>query len=206
MPRTKRRRPVKAAKKPALSNKELTRRVRSLEQLDGQLVIEEDTLISSGTTLTAGTANLSFFTSVADGDRIFYIDYYIKLLAASTATLRMIWFDDSSYNAGAAVVSDILKDTTDSTSSLSDTGQVAPLWLAKHKNASETYKCYVRKELMIPMIAGEYKAMIVRINYHRKRIGNQDTDGTPWLPSLLCLADEANITATVKCNASILRK
>lgn len=183
-----------AGKKPVLSNRQLTRKVRTLDNQQGQRTYTGSAM-ASAVTLTAGTARIDTAAGLADST-VHYIDYVIKAVATAGATLRLIFFMDELYAGTAAVVGDILAAPTDSASHYSTNDTILPLKEARHKNREFDARVVVYEDRTIPLIANEPRFFKVRQRMNGRKFRNNDGNINPRF-GVMALADEANVTYSI---------
>jgi len=188
-------------KKHVLSNKQLTRQLRSIKGTNGQRFKNPNpSLLYSNVTLAAGTADLNYFVDSSTVSNVaqktlHYINAYVKLLctSASGATIRLIYgFDEEGRADGSA--SEILDTATDSSSCYAS--ECAAIAETRHKNRQKKYRHAVVRDMMIPLIANEPKMLRLRLPLYNRI---QRYDGTEWSfrPWMLALSDEASSTISV---------
>ncbi len=185
-------------KKKVLTNKALTRQVRALSGKEGAR-IHTGGLLYSAVTLTAGTADINYFDDAtlffAGNTSInHYYDCSIKLLAAAQATVRILYCFDEHFDGTNLVASEIFETVDNSASNYLD-GDVNNMKEAKNKNRREQYRCVVVRDMIIALEAGVPKAFRIRFPlFNRKSIEASGANQTTFLPFILALADESNVT------------
>lgn len=181
-------------RKPVLSNRQLTRQVRTLKGQQGKRSYA-GTIVASAVTLTAGTARIDTFGIVENDSACHYVDFRIKLQAAAAATVRLIFALDELYAGTPVIATDFLETATDSASNYAD-GICLPVREARHKNREFDARVVVYEDRMIPMIASESRIFKVRMKLNGKKFRDKDGNRTPRV-SILSLADESNVTMTL---------
>lgn len=187
-------------KKKILSNRSLTKEVRSLRNQEGERVIKQfQTDVAS--LLTAGTALIRYFddsSAFTTGVTVkhHYYDCHLKLLCSTAggATVRILYCFDESWDGTNLVVGEILDSTADSASPYLDDA-VTNLKEARHKNRSNDYRCVVVKDKLIALNNGEPKCLSFRLPlFKRRTCGTTSPNVASFYPFMLFLADEANVT------------
>lgn len=190
-------------KKPALSNKQLTRAVRALKATEGERSLVGQELYAA-VTLTAGTADINYlgsfpWTTSATPSICHYTNFYCKFLTtgATGATLRIMVCYDEHYDGTDLGITEILfTPGTDSTERYNNNTRT--IKEARHKNADVDARCVVVYDKLIPLIANEPKTLQFRVNHYNRKITDSGTDDyLNFNPFMMLLADEANVTATV---------
>lgn len=179
-------------RKPVLSNRQLTRQVRSIKGTQGQRD-KAGAVTASGVTLTAGTARIDNYGSIADS-LVHYVDFRIKLLCSTAggATCRLIFFADEQYDGTGVVIADILNAPTDSVSPYLD-DKCLPIKEARHKNRKFDARVVVYDDRTISLNNGEPKFFKVRMKLNGRRFREKDGTVLPRL-GVMALADESNCT------------
>lgn len=197
-------------KKRVLSNKQLTRQVRTLRGTEGSLKRIGGALLPlySAVTLADGVADLNYFSTQGyfqtdvEHQHLYY-DVYIKLLTTATAgaTLRLIYGFDMDADPSTGNANRILAVPSNSASNLyqreNGTPGAAYIAAAKHKNAEQYQRYHLIKDLLIPLIANEPKCFRMRLPLYGRKT---KAGSTTFEPFMLLLSDEAASTATVTVN------
>lgn len=194
---------VKNPKKKVLSNRQLTKRVRSLTGQEGNRIMSS-ALLYSAVALVAGTPDINYFDDFglyAVGSDIIqhYFDCHIKLLCttAGGCTVRLLYGFDEDYDGTNLTGAEILNTATDSASGYL-TGAVANYKEAKHKNARVNYRTRIVWDKLIPLIQNEPKSFNVRLPmYNRKTKVATGANIAEFYPFMLALSDEADSTISV---------
>lgn len=125
-------------KKPVLSNKQLTRRIRRLDNSQGELKTTVEQLYNT-VTLTANVADINYCTNLANQNldgRYHYSDMLLSIEAAGDSFTRCIFFRDWYPNDADLSAGEILNSGTDYSSGyVADVvfGSIKP----NHKNWDE---------------------------------------------------------------------
>ncbi len=193
----------RALKPKVLSNKQLTRQVRSLSGKEGSRVTLS-ALLYSAVTLTAGTPDINYFDDAAlfavDSPKIqHYYDCHIKMVTttAAGASVRILYGFDEAHSGTNLTAAQILNTTTDSASGYL-TSTVANYKEGRHKNRINDYRCLIVKDMIIGLVANEPKVFNVRLPlYGRKTEAVTGANVADFLPFMLALADESNVVFSV---------
>ncbi len=187
-----------STKKRILSNKALTKQVRSLSGQEGER-IPTTALLYAAVTLGTAVADINYFDDAglfisADPTIHHYYDCSIKLLAAAQATVRILYCFDEHFDGDNLLVAEILNTVTDSVSPYL-TGDVANMKEAKNKNRHEDYRCVVIRDQIIALEAGVPKAFNIRYPlFGRKTAGTTGSNFSTFFPFILAMADESDVT------------
>lgn len=190
--------PSMAKKKSVLSNKQLTKQIRSLKRNQGSRQHSQNNTFQA-VALVAGTADINALTIPGTADHtVHYIDYYFKASSATAggATLRLVFLVDEENDGVALTGAEILKTATDSVSPLNST-YCLPVAEARHPNRVYDARGVVYYDKLIHLNQNEPKTWRARIRLGRKvRSVNNDQLNM----YMLALADEANVTFDGYCN------
>ncbi len=185
-------------KKKILTNKALTKKVRSLSGQEGER-LQTSNLLYSNVTLTSAAADINYFDDatlfISDEPTIqLYYDCHIKLLAAAQATVRIMYCFDEHFDGTNIIISEILNTVTHSASPLL-TGVVANMKEAKHKNRAKDYRCVVVRDQIVALEAGVPKAFSIRYPlFGRKTNATGGVLFSSFFPFIMALADESDVT------------
>ncbi len=192
-------------KKKVLSNKALTKRVRSLSKIEGAR-IHGSALLYSAVTLTAGTADINYFNDVSglfndiSTNINHYFDVHIKLLAAAQSTVRILYCYDEHWDGTNLISTEILDTATNSVSPYLS-GLVNSYKESKNKNRDEEYRCVVVRDMLIALEAGVPKAFNVRLPlFNRKNYETSGINHPPYLPFILAMANQTDATFSMGVN------
>lgn len=196
---------ARGAKKRVLSNKQLTKQVRTLNNHEGSRKMV-GAQMSANITLTAGTALIKYF----DDDGVFstggetiihhYYDMYFKFTAAADSTVRILYGFDNAWDGTNLLVAELLTTVGDSTSPLLS-GDVVSLRESNHKNREEDYRGVIVKDMLIALEAGVAKVFKVRLPlFNRKTRPVTGQNQVAFFPFLLLLADESDAIISIGCN------
>lgn len=190
--------------KKVLSNKQLTKKIRSLAKQEGSRKHLEGALYSA-TTLTAGISDINYF----DDSSLFsnttnriqhYYDCTIKLLtvAAAGATVRIIYGIDNDYN-GTNVTEAFILDAGSAGDSIApyESSTCASYKESKHKNRDVDYRIGVIKDMVIGLEQNIPKIFKVKLPMFNKRTHVNDFD---FFPFVLALADENDVLMSMGVN------
>lgn len=198
----------KFQKKKVLTNKELTKKVRSLSGKEGARAKVSGFLYTADT-LTAGTPDINYFDdaatslfNTANQFKHHYYDVHVKLIAAADASVRIIYGFDENWDGTNLIATEILATATDSASPYATAnGFVASLKESKHKNRADDYRCVVVKDMLIPIEAGVQKCFNMRLPlYNRVSKSSASDTNIAFFPFICALADESNVTITMGVN------
>ncbi len=181
-------------RKPVLSNKSLTRRVRALTGTEGIRITDTQNLYDN-VTLVGGTADIRYTGQLNIQNNLLLHKMRVWVNVDSPAmnsTVRIIVLEDTQLKATDLVVADILANVTDPFSSYKDgRADVHPFGAKRlNKNLPLIYRSRVIKDIMFSQInnsESEVKAMKFDINFRGRKVD----DNTGWL--FLVLSNQANI-------------
>ena len=181
-------------KKPVLSNKSLTRRVRALTGLEGERITTAFQNIFNDVTLTANTSEIVYFAGLngLTNTLIHKVRFWINVVgAASDSTVRILIIEDTQLQATNLVEGDIL-ETSDPFASYSQGGADIHPFSAKrlNKNLPLISRARVLKDMMFSQVNGtltDIKALKFDINYRGRKADNN----TGWL--VLVISSDANV-------------
>ncbi len=193
----------RALRPKVLSNKQLSKRVRGLSGNEGSRLVSSG-LLYSAVTLTAGTPDINYFIDAtlfnAGTPNIqHYYDCHIKLLTtnAAGATVRILYGFDEKHDGTNLTAAELLDTTTDSVSGYL-TGDVANFKEARHKNKREAFRGMIVKDMVVGLVANEPKIFNVRLPLFGRRTNiASGANLVEFLPFMLALADEGNVTFSV---------
>ena len=181
-------------KKPVLSNKSLTRRVRALTGLEGERITTAFQNLLNGAVLTGGTAEIVYLAGLnaLTNTLIHKVRFWMNIVgAANDSTVRIMIVEDTQLQAAALVEADIIEVPGDPFSSYSQGGADIHPFSSKrlNKNLPLISRARVIKDIMFSQVNGTFtdvKAMKFDINYRGRKADNN----TGWL--LFVLSDQAN--------------
>ena len=187
--------PVKRA---ALSNRQLTRRVRGLTGKEGNRAMVQQNLYD-GVTLVANTADINYMTTLngLDDTKIHRVRFFVRWQSIINSLNRLIVFEDTRPAQGNAVVGDILQNVGD-TFSAYDTAQVHSFSASRtDKNVGDSPRIRILKDFMwadAEPVAGVdvIKSMKFDINFR----GRKSDTGLSW--GVLIMADQANTSIDIQ--------
>lgn len=184
------------AKKKALSNKSLTKKVKTLERSEGLFARGATTKLYDAVALVAGTEDLNYLTLDKTDAKYHYIDFAVKLLCSTAggATVRILFCIDM-FETDTDITSVI---GTDSIEYPSQSIALTPSEYRLHKRHDSVPTALVYKDVFMALNNGEPKVFKYRMNLHGKRY--QDFSAKQWQPFVSCLADEANVTISIGVN------
>lgn len=200
----------RARTKKVLTNKQLTRRVRTLAKQEGSRA-HTSAFLYSATLLSNGSADVNYFddTPLLFGtlnlDRNvthYYYDCHIKLstVAATGTTVRLIYGFDNDYDGANLVASEIIAGGSDSSAPYVS-GEVTSLKESKHPNRNENYRCTIVKDMIIALEPNVPKAFNVRLPlFGKKTKGSGGSNIPDFLPFMLALSDEGDSTISMGVN------
>ncbi len=181
-------------KKPVLSNKSLTRRVRALTGLEGERITTAFQNIFNDVTLTINTSEIVYFAGLngLTNTLIHKVRFWINVVgAAADSTVRILIIEDTQLQATNLVEGDIL-ETSDPFSSYSQGGADIHPFSAKrlNKNLPLISRGRILKDMMFSQVTGsltDVKALKFDINYRGRKADNN----TGWL--VLVISNQANV-------------
>ncbi len=197
---------IVSSKRTALSNKQLTRRVRGLTGKEGNRQMMTQNL-ANAVTLVANTPQILYMTTLNSLDNflIHRVRFFVRWQSVINSLNRLIVFEDTRPSQGDAIVGDILTVVAD-TFSAYDTNTVNPLGAKRRdKNLQDIPRIRILKDLMwtdAEPVAGVdvIKAMKFDINFRGRK---SDAD-LSW--GVLIMADQANTPIDIQYNGDITDK
>lgn len=99
---------IVSTKKPVLTNRQLTRRVRGLTGLEGARKTLFQNLYNN-VTLVANTADINYLTAPVTNRLIHTMRFWLRYQSVANSMTRLIVFEDTQPSQGNAVVGDILE-------------------------------------------------------------------------------------------------
>ncbi len=193
----------RALRPKVLSNKQLSKQVRTIKNSDG-IRFHDSNLLYSAVTLTAGTPDINYFQDAASPTLFSigiimvhsYYDCHFKLLTtnAAGATVRLLYGFDERFDGTNLTAAQIIDTTTDSASGYVD-GVCVNHKEARKKNRDKAYRGVIVKDMLIPLIANEPKCFNLRLPlFNRKTYAESADNRVKFQPFMLALADEGNVT------------
>ncbi len=191
-------------KKPVLSNKSLTRRVRALTGKEGERVTSAFQNLYDNVTLAAGTADIRYLAGLnaLTNTLIHKMRVWVNVEgAAMNSTVRILVLEDTQLQATDLLVAAILQVPADPFSSYKQESENIHPFGAKrlNKNLPSISRARVIKDIMFSQINNsetEVKTMKFDINYR----GRKADQNTGWL--FLVLSSQAN-TVNIQVLADI---
>lgn len=189
-------------KKKVLSNKALTKQIRSLKGQEGSRVMLANHLYNADA-LAAGTPDINYF----DDATLFntsapaiqhYYDAHVKLIATvGHATVRLLYGFDEDYDGDNLVAAEILDTTTDSASAYLS-GDVVNFKESRNKNRNEQYRVVIVKDMIISLEQNVPKTFNIRLPlFNRKTPSASGENIAPFYPFMLALSDENASTISI---------
>lgn len=149
-------------KKPVLSNKSLSRRVRALSGQEGTRVMENE-IIYGDTVLVGGTSAINYLNTLnaLENDTLHRIRFYLDYVTTATNVLRIIFFEDRQATSAEAITNDILALELYNSGYAND---VQP-FSAKNNNKNLDGKPRFRiiKDMFISSVTGTHTSEIARM-------------------------------------------
>ncbi len=185
---------IVSGKRTALSNRQLTRRVRTLTGKEGRRLTVGQNLYD-GVTLVANTADINYMTTLnsLSNHIIHKVRFFVRWQSIINSLNRLIVFEDTRPSQGDAAVAQILAVTTDPFSSyVLDPESVHPFSAKRgDKNLETVSRVRILKDFMwtdAEPVAGVdvIKAMKFDVNFR----GRKSDSDLSW--GLLIMADQAN--------------
>lgn len=179
------------SKKKALSNKALTKKVRTIQKGIGSYYQSVTTLLYNAVTLTAGAEDVNYLTMTETDSKYLYIDFIIKLLCSTAggATVRLLFAIDN------------LEADTDLTACIGsnsvnnyDQGAIEVSQYRRYKRRKFTPQAIIYKDFTIGLNNGEPKIFKYRMPLHGKRL---NPGGNQWQVFVSALSDEADSLVSI---------
>lgn len=188
-------------KKKILSNRQLTRQVRSLSGNEGERNVNPGFLYTAAT-LTAGTPDINYFDdaslfNTSKTNIQHYYDVRIELSAAAVSFVRILYGFDEQFDGTNLVANQILSTTTNSASGLV-TGECQKYKEANHKNNRYNPRAKIVRDIAVGLEANVPKVMNIRLPlYNRKTHSDANDSYSPFYPFVCALADSADAVITI---------
>ncbi len=138
-------------KRPVLSNKSLTKRVRGLTGNEGRRKVSTQKLYD-GVTLTANDADINYMTTLnaLSNSMIHSVRFWINYVAVANGFTRIIVFEDTDKGATNLLVAAILTEEVPHSSYVVNLFDVHPFSAKRlNKNLGHgTYRCRILKDIL----------------------------------------------------------